>query len=124
MKLSQKRTCFGCKALQSKGCELGYETGTMASDPNEQVPVEPCPKPMTQKDINTARTELRKGAILGTWLKDKLIILTFAHSDLLLLERGMRLLRYNSIEAFNEYKQDMPHADELIKRLQEAIEQN
>ncbi len=73
MKLSQKKTCFGCKALGSKHenppCRLGYETGTMKGCPNEVLPVEPCPKPMTKDDIYIANVELRKGAILGNWLK-------------------------------------------------------
>jgi hypothetical protein len=75
MKLSQKRTCFGCKALYGTGviglCNLGYETGAMIDAPKETVPVEPCPKPMTKNDIYIAKIELRKGSILGHWLTEE-----------------------------------------------------
>ena len=64
MKITQKKTCFGCKALYNgkniKHCRLGYETGKMVGCPNETLPVEPCPKPMTQKDWATAKITLRK----------------------------------------------------------------
>jgi len=68
MKITQKRTCFGCKALNYKYihgvkegyCQLGYETGAMVNVPHEYLPVEPCPKPMTQKDWETAMTTFRK----------------------------------------------------------------
>lgn len=125
MKLTQKKTCFGCKALKyapdnKNHCYLGYITGWVGEN-KDTVPLERCPKPMTKDDWNTAQTELRKGATLGVWLKDKPITLTFSHQDVLLLERGMRLLRWNSLEANNEDKPLIPEADEIIKRLQEVI---
>lgn len=58
MKLTQKHTCFGCKALYwDKGeglCRLGYETAKMIGTEREIVPVEPCPKPMTKEAMRTA----------------------------------------------------------------------
>jgi len=62
MKITQKKTCFGCKALNYKyiygvkqwHCRLGYENGEMVGVPHEYLPVEPCPKPVTQKDWATA----------------------------------------------------------------------
>jgi len=118
MKLTQKKTCFGCKALtyqldeklREGICRLGYETGVMIGAPNETLPVEPCPKPTTKDDWNTAQIELRKGATLGVWLKDKPITLTFSHQDILLILRAMCLSR-----------EHIPQADEIIKRLQEVI---
>ena len=73
MKLTHKRTCFGCKALYwDKGeglCRLGYETAKMIGTEREIVPVEPCPKPMTKPDMNFANTIFAKGATLveGKW---------------------------------------------------------
>jgi hypothetical protein len=68
MKLTQKHTCFGCKALYwDKGeglCRLGYETAKMINTEREIVPVEPCPKPMTKADMNTANTIFKVGATL------------------------------------------------------------
>jgi hypothetical protein len=64
MKITQKKTCFGCKALYNgkniKHCILGYETGTMIGAPQETLPVEPCPKPVTQKDWVIAKTSWEK----------------------------------------------------------------
>jgi hypothetical protein len=68
MEITQKRTCFGCKSLSHKYrkgdkesyCILGYETGVMAGAPNETLPVEPCPKPVAQKDWTIAKTSWQK----------------------------------------------------------------
>jgi hypothetical protein len=136
MKLTQKKTCFGCKALNWNAgkpyCRLGYSTEPFTDHSitipsaklllcKEAQPLEPCPKPTTQTDWNTAQTELRKGSTLGTWLKDKPITLILTHSNILLLERAMRTLRHTALEDFNEDKPLIPEADALIKRLQEAL---
>lgn len=68
MKLTQKKTCFGCKALNYRYihgvkqgyCQLEYEIGTMRGVPHETLPVEPCPKPATIKDWAIAKTTWRK----------------------------------------------------------------
>jgi len=78
MKLTQKRTCFGCKALNYKYiygvkkwyCQLGYETGQMVGVPTEYLPVEPCPKPMTQKDWTTAKTSFHKNNVQSATLME------------------------------------------------------
>lgn len=57
-----KTTCNGCKACQSHPwgssityyCSLGYQTRTVDKIPEiglrEQVPMEDCPKPKTNKE--------------------------------------------------------------------------
>jgi hypothetical protein len=42
--------------------------------------------------------------------------------EITLLERGMRLLRYNSLDTFNEDKKYIPVADNIILKLQIALE--
>ncbi len=51
MKISQKRTCEGCRALYMIDsfweCHLGYENHY-----SKGVPLKPCPKPKTWKEYN------------------------------------------------------------------------
>lgn len=69
MNLSQKRTCFGCKALENGNCKLGYSIGLFASSLNDFMPCEPCPKPMNDANMEIADRELHKGRIHGRWFE-------------------------------------------------------
>jgi hypothetical protein len=58
--------------------------------------------------------ELRDEAYLPIYIR-------LSRGELILLERAMRLLRYNSLEAYNEDKEYIPTADNLLTRLQAVI---
>lgn len=73
MKISQKKTCIGCRALtenpnmihfSSVGCVLHYHNSD--SDDSEDIkygdiiPRDPCPKPKTYKELDIATSQLKK----------------------------------------------------------------
>lgn len=53
MKISQKRTCNGCKAEDLKSCALNYkvENVFMLGRIVGNKPLEPCPKPKTHDEF-------------------------------------------------------------------------
>lgn len=61
MKISQKRTCNNCRAMQRlrlRGwCSLGYKT---EGEPWDLKPMEPCPKPLTHREIIEIRKIMRE----------------------------------------------------------------
>ena len=62
MKLTQKRTCTGCRAAYS-GCELGYKISRVEKLGGLLIlrkPEEPCPKPKTIDDLFFAREHLMR----------------------------------------------------------------
>lgn len=67
LKLSQKRTCNGCKALDaycSGYCDLHYKVKKSFYDKigmtlDKYTPLEPCFKPMTNEDRLAAYDRLR-----------------------------------------------------------------
>ena len=65
IKISQKRTCNGCKALVSHAaqgctCTLGYPL-----DSDNGIPSKPCPKPTTNENYCIAHTFLTKSKSKG-----------------------------------------------------------
>ncbi|MDT8284909.1 MAG: hypothetical protein RQ767_05235 [Thermovirgaceae bacterium] len=69
MKITQKRTCVGCRAYerdydQSRmRCGLGYGTEIRRHKAQKHLlflpPIEPCPKPLTFDDLHYAEKWLR-----------------------------------------------------------------
>jgi len=60
MKISQKRTCFGCKALyfdyhEGSRCLLNFKT-RIGKD-GLVSPIEPCPKPKTKIELYTTEVK-------------------------------------------------------------------
>jgi hypothetical protein len=54
MKISQKKNCNDCKALEFNRCILGYKiTREWICEPllSRYRPNEPCPKPKTNKEL-------------------------------------------------------------------------
>ena len=56
MKISQKRTCYGCRAVRISDiiwCDLGYPI-----EMPKGIPMKPCPKPRTIKELVEVKTTI------------------------------------------------------------------
>jgi len=67
MKLSQKRICDNCRALNNsigvrRPCELGFKTEIKGGMFRQVLPLEPCYKPLTIRDYIKACRWLTEGA--------------------------------------------------------------
>lgn len=73
MKMSKhiRKNCLGCKCAEDYGCQLDYDTKVVSTIPNSsdwigitnRIPLEYCPKPLTNKDWLIARDSMRKHQI-------------------------------------------------------------
>lgn len=53
-----RKDCLGCKCNDNNNfCQLGYQIGhkTIIAGVTKMIPIEPCPKPLTNKDWLAAR---------------------------------------------------------------------
>ncbi len=59
IEIKQRKVCGACKAcdFSSKSCDLGYETkivylgGSVYNTPIDMEPLNPCPKPLSTKQL-------------------------------------------------------------------------
>jgi len=64
MKVSKRirKDCLGCKCSETFGCQLKYKTTTKSIiiGITKRVPLECCPKPLTNRDWLKAREDIHR----------------------------------------------------------------